>query len=117
MVNRTEHDDAWFEAEWDLLKALVDAGNADDMATLCRMVNDPRHAILDKPRCIQAAISAITLVRSHIEPHYNVLLEFVSLLGDTPLDIRSAYRKAMLDAILKDITETRFYQVKEGHRG
>lgn len=94
------------DAEWELLKAIVIAGNARDTAEICRLVNSPKNNILNKPRCISAALSGITLVLSHIAPHTEALSRFLSLLGDTPLDLRSTYRKEMLRALLQELADT-----------
>ena len=87
-------------AEWDLLTKIVTANNQQDHESLYKILADENNDFTDKPRCVQAAVSAIRLVEEHVNPNKDVLQQFVEKVGSVEMDMRTGIRFEVLKEML-----------------
>lgn len=86
--------------EWELLTAIVTANNQRDYAALYRILADDNVVFSDKPRCVQAAVSAIELVPEQVKHHREILLNFVNKIDGVQTDMRTEIRLEILKGLL-----------------
>ncbi len=86
--------------EWDILTAIVTAGNQRDQNALCKILVDTSIDFSNKPRCVHAAISSIELTRESVSDHKESLLVFVDRIIDTKMDLRTGFRMEVLRGLL-----------------
>lgn len=92
-----------FMDEWTLLGALADAHNHRDEQALYRLINDEHVDFKNKPRCIEVAISAITLDHDHVSRNKAALEQFVHHISDEAVGIKTSYRLAILKQLLSEL--------------
>lgn len=88
-------------SEWDLLNAIAQAHNAQDMLALFRVIMDDRCVFKDKPRCLELALESILLTQESVDKHKDQLLTFMGKIQHCDIkSLRSAFRFGILEQLL-----------------
>lgn len=90
------------DVEWDLLTTIVTAANRGDQKALCAILGDPDIDLSDKPRCVHAAITSISITPENVQEHYAELKLFLAKIAETEtmVDMRTAIRLGVLREML-----------------
>ena len=90
-------------SEWELLRAIVEAGNKQDFEKMYAILTDESVDFSDKPNCIHAALTVISLIKEHVSDNKESLKIFVRKVEPYCEGLRSSMRLGVLKQMLVEL--------------
>lgn len=88
-------------SEWDLLNAIVQFHNSQDMPGLMVVLLDERSVFEDKPRCLEVALNSILLTQESVAQYTEQLTVFVDKIKNCEIQsLIAAFRLGILEQLL-----------------